>query len=242
MGRGCAWDNASVQPQPPQASAAAQAPGTGTNLSLRSFLGPSMLLNAVAPAVLYAVLTSRGMPSFNALVLVALFPLLGIGWGFFRTRRLDALGIVTLTFIAIGLATSLISGDERFLLLKSSMLTGLFGLVCLGSLLLPRPIMFYFGRSFSTGGDPAAVQRYDALWQYPRFRAIQRTLTIVWGCGYIAEALLRALLLQVLPITTFLAISEPMALAVTVLLIVWTVRYARAARARAAAAKGLQTS
>jgi len=234
----------SPQPQPSPSSTASPSPGPPPqqqDLSLRRFLGPSLLLNAIAPAVLFVILTSQNVPSFTALVIVALFPVLGIGWSLLRTHRVDALGIVTLTFIAIGLVTSLISGDQRFLLLKSSLLTGLFGLVCLGSLLLPRPIMFYFGRSFATNGSPEAVQRYDGLWQYPRFRAIQRTLTIVWGCGYVAEALLRVLLLAVLPIAVFLAISDLMALAVTVLLIIWTVRYVRAARARATAA-GIQTS
>lgn len=138
--------------------------------------------------------------------------------------------------------TSLISGDERFLLLKESLITGLLGLVCLASLLLPpRPLMFYFGRSFSGGGDAEAARRYDALWQYPTFRAIQRRLTIVWGSGFIGEALLRVLLLQVLPIAVFLAVSQLLALGVVVLLMVWTVRYVRAARARAAAA-GVATS
>jgi hypothetical protein len=231
--------SSTAPPEPPPQ--AGQPPPAQQELTLRRFLGPSLLLNAIAPAALYVVLTSQNVPSFTALVIAALFPVLGIGWSLVRTHRVDALGVVTLTFIAIGLVTSLISGDQRFLLLKSSLLTGLFGLVCLGSLLLPRPIMFYFGRSFATNGSPEAVQRYDALWQYPRFRAIQRTLTVVWGCGYVAEALLRVLLLEILPIAVFLAISDLMALAVTVLLMVWTVRYVRTARARAVAA-GIQTS
>ena len=42
---------------------------------------------AIAPAVLYVILTSQNVPSFSALVIVALFPLLGIGWSLVRTRR-----------------------------------------------------------------------------------------------------------------------------------------------------------
>jgi intracellular septation protein A len=208
-------------------------------LTLRRLLTPSLFINAVAPAVIYQILTSRGLTSFNALVLVALFPIVGIAISLLRTHRVDAVGILSLAFITVGLVTSLLSGDERFLLLKESLITGAFGLVCLGSLLLPRPLMFYFGRSFSAG-DPAAVQRYDSLWAYPRFRHIQRTLTVGWGCGYVAEACLRVVLLAVLPITLFLAISQFLALGVTVLLLLWTVRYVRAARAQATAF-GVQT-
>jgi len=193
-----------------------------------------MLLNAVVPAVLYYLLTSNGVSSFNALVAIAVFPLLGVIVGFVRTHHIDAIGALVLAFIVVGLVTSLISGDQRFLLLKESLITGLFGVVCLVSLLLPRPLMFYFGRSYNASGSREAGKRYDALWQYPRFREVNRILTIGWGCGYLAEAAVRVLLLVVLPITVFLAVSQVMALAVTVLLMVWTVRYARTARARAA--------
>lgn len=199
-------------------------------------LGPDLLLNAIVPAALYYVLTSRGVSSFNALVTIALFPLVGIAVGFVRTRTISAVGVLVLAFIVVGLVTSLISGDERFLLLKESMITGLFGAVCLLTLLLPRPLMFYFGRSFSASGSAEAARRFDSLWQYPQFRRINRVLTIVWGIGYLLEAGVRVVLLQVLPITAFLAISQVLALAVTVLLMLWTVRYVRTARARAVAA------
>lgn len=38
-----------------------------------------------------------------------------------------------------------------------SAVTGLFGLVLLISLLLPRPVMFYFGRKFGTDGSREGV-------------------------------------------------------------------------------------
>ena len=220
----------------PSPSAPLFAEAGGQSLSLRRMLGPSLIINAIAPAAGYALLTSRGVSNFNALVLVALFPLLGIGVGLARTGALDAIGAVSLAFITVGLVTSLVSGDSRFLLLKESLITGLFGLVCLASLLLPRPLMFYFGRSFSSGGNREAARRFDALWQHERFRHMMRVMTIVWGCGYLAEALVRVLLLQVLAITAFLAVSQFLALGVTLLLMLWTIRYARAARSRAQAA------
>ena len=215
------------------AGAPATPADAGQQLSLRRMLTPNMLLNAVVPAVLYYVLTANGMPSFNALVVVAVFPVLGIVYGLVRTHHIDAVGALVLAFIVAGLVTSLISGDERFLLLKESLITSLFGVVCLVSLLFPRPVMFYFGRSFSAAGDAEAGKRYDALWQYPRFRRTNRVLTIGWGCGYLAEAALRLLLLAILPITVFLAVSQVLALGVTALLMLWTVRYVRGARQQA---------
>lgn len=207
-------------------------------------LAPSIIINGVLPYVGFRVLTARGVPTVQALVVTAVFPVLGIvvGWG--RTNHLDGLSVIALVLIGVGVLASLISGSVRFYLIKESVMTGLWGLACLVSLLLPRPLMFYFGRQFSSGGDPARAAYYSSLWRYPLFRRGNRIITAVWGMAYLAEALLRVLFAFTLPPSTVLAISPVMVLAVTVLLIVWTMRYARSMakkgaeeRARAVAAQ-----
>lgn len=195
---------------------------------------PSILVNAVLPYLVYQALTGRGYSILTALTIAAVLPAVGTLAGWIRTRRLDGIGLISLIFIVIGIVTSFISGDIRFLLIKDSFLTGTFGVVCLISLLLPRPLMFYFGRQFMSGGDPELAARYDALWQYQAVRRANRLITTVWGFGLLAEALLRVLLLSVLPIPTFLLISPMMVLAVTAGLILWTLTYGRGrARQRA---------
>jgi hypothetical protein len=206
--------------------------------SVRGLL-PSLLVNGVAPYAAYQVLTGNGVDPVPALQLAAVFPIVGVAWGYLRTRRADIIGVVSLAFIVIGVAASLISGDARFLLIKESLLTGAFGLVWLGSLLLPRPLMFYFGRQFMSGGDPVRAAAFEARWQFPRFRAVNRTMTVVWGVALLLEAALRVALSFVLPIPVFLLISPTLALGVTVALISWTMAYARRTqRAAAAAAAG----
>lgn len=110
--------------------------------------------------------------------------MLGIGWSFGRTRRPDIIGVVSLTFILFGVATSFVSGDPRFVLIKDSPMTGVFGLLCLSSLFLAkRPLLFYFGRQFSSAGDPARAAAFESMWEYPRFRTTIRLMTIVWGAS-----------------------------------------------------------
>jgi hypothetical protein len=99
--------------------------------------------------------TSTGIPSFNALLLVTLLPLLGISIGLIRSHHVDAIGVVSLAFIVVGVATSFTSGDERFLLVKESLITGAFGLICFVSLLLPRPSLFFLARSAVAGENPS---------------------------------------------------------------------------------------
>jgi hypothetical protein len=196
-------------------------------MSLRAQL-PSLLVNAVAPLVAYQVLTNLGVSSLTALASSVIFPVLGISWSFARTRRPDIIGVVSLAFILVGLAASLVSGDPWFVLVKDSLMTGVFGAMCLASLVLfPRPLLFYFGRQFSSADDPARAAAFDSMWQYPRFRAVIRLMTIVWGVGYVIEALVRVGLSFLLPIPVFLVVSPLLAFGVTIGLISWTVAFAR---------------
>lgn len=190
-------------------------------------LVPSLVVNAGAPFVAYQVLTGNGMGTAQALMVSAVFPVIGIAWGFARTRSPDMIGLVSLVFIVVGGLASLISGDPGFILIKESLLTGVFGLVCLVSLLWPRPLLFYFGRQFTSGGDPARAAAFEALWPYPRFRAVNRTMTVVWGVGYLVEAALRVALSFVVPIPVFLIVSPVLAFGVTIALLSWTLAYAR---------------
>lgn len=195
--------------------------------SLLRGLAPSLLLNAVFPLLLYQYLTAQQVTTINALSATAIFPVADIAFGWILTRRLDMIGMISLFFIILGLASSFISGSPQFFLMKASFFTGLFGLVYLGSLLLPRPLAFYFGRQFVSGGDPSRAARFEGLWQYPSFRSIQRLITVVWGVGLIGEALIRVGLVFVLPISIFLVISPLMGMSVPVGLIVWTISYGR---------------
>jgi hypothetical protein len=198
----------------------------GPGASMRGLV-PSLALNAVAPFVLYQILTGNGVATLDALIATSVFPIAGILVGWIRTRRLDGIAILSLVFIALGLVTSLIAGDPRFYLIKESFLTGLFGIVCLVSLALTRPLIFYFARQFAGGGDPARMARFDSLWQYPLFRRSQRLTTAVWGVAYLIEAAARYVLALVLPIPVFLVVSPVMAIGVTIALIYFSIAYGR---------------
>ena len=195
---------------------------------------PTLLFNIALPLVTYALLTDYGLPDALALVASGLWPLLELGISFARTRHADEFSILVLVFLVVGVAASLAFNDARLLLVKDSAVTGLFGLVLLGSLLAPRPLMFYFGRKFATGGDPARVEWWNGLWQYPGFRRGQRILTVVWGGAFLAEAVLRIILSYTLPVSTMVVISSVLPYVVLGLLIFGTTVYGRRAGRRGA--------
>lgn len=196
-------------------------------MDMRGLL-PSLVINGAAPFIAYQVFTSNGVGTLQALTWSAVFPVIGIVWGIARTRSADMIGLISLAFIVVGIMTSLISGDPRFILIKESLLTAVFGLLCLVSLVvLPRPLMFYFGRQFSSAGDPTRAAAFDAMWQYERFRSVNRNMTLVWGVGYLVEATARVALSFALPISLFLILSPVLAIGVTIALFSWTLSYAR---------------
>lgn len=194
-------------------------------------LAPSVLANAALPFLLYQILTARHVAAPVALTLTAIFPLAWIAMTAIRARRLDTIGAVSLAFIVVGGATSLIAGSTRVYLVKESFLTGLFGLACLVSLVRARPLLFSLGRQFASGGDRERAARYDRHWENPAFRSRQRLLTAVWGGILVGEALVRVALAFLLPTAAAVIVSPLLAYAVIAGGILWTLRYARGARA-----------
>jgi hypothetical protein len=187
-------------------------------------LAPTLVVNGLLPYVLFQVLSARGVAAVQALAATSVFPLGWILIGWLRRRRLDPIGTLSLVLIAVGLVTSLITGSARLYLVRESFLSGAFGLAFLGSLLLPRPAIFWLGGSIATGGDPARTAWWNGLWQYEPFRRGMRRMTAVWGLGLTAEASVRVTLAMTAPPATALAVSPVLAVGTTGLLIVWTFR------------------
>lgn len=203
---------------------------------------PDLVVDAALPAIAYQVLSHHGVSDVYALTMGAIFPAANIVRKFIATRRLDLLGAIVLVFIALGTVTSLISGNVLFILIKESMITAAFGLVCLSSLLWKRPLMFYFGRQFAAGEDPERIAWWNGLWEREGFRTTIRTITVVWGIGYLAEAIARVIFALTLTPGVVVTISPIMAIGVTILLIIWTRNYGRAAQERRLREAALEAS
>jgi hypothetical protein len=196
--------------------------------SLRRAL-PALVLDVVVPIVVFNVLVRFGVPTLWALAAGGLFPAFNNIRGWIGSRRLEPLGIIVLGFLVAGTAVSLITGSVFIALAKASILTATFGLICLGSLLAPKPLMFYVVRQFVAGDDPERIEWWNGLWQRPRFRAAQRMATAVWGVAYLAEAGLRVGFALCLTPAQVVVLSPAMGFGVLIVLIIWTNRYMTAA-------------
>jgi hypothetical protein len=176
------------------------------------------------PLITYAVLRSAGMGTVTSLVVSGIFPALGVAIGIIAHRRADAIGVLVLGGIAVGTVLGLVAHSARLVLVEGSMTTGVFGLICLGSLWGRRPLLFRFALEF-IGPDTPKGREFDGLWQYEGFRRAFRNLTTIWGLAYLMEAAARIVIAEQTSTGTALAVSKVMPLAVTAALALWTVAY-----------------
>ncbi|HEY5172702.1 MAG TPA: VC0807 family protein [Acidimicrobiia bacterium] len=175
--------------------------------SLR-LLAPQLVVAGVLPVVAYALLRPHVASDATALAAVMVFPVAEIAFERVRHGRFEPIGIIALMGIAVGLVGALVfHGDATLLKVRDSLFTGVFGLVCLASLGARRPAMYYLGRSFATGDDPAMVREFDTIWELPGVPRRFLFVTGVWGVTLVAEAVTRTALALMLPTQTFLVIS-----------------------------------
>lgn len=185
----------------------------------------ALLLNAGAPLATFSVLTGQGVPVLGALVAAAVFPALAVAWSAVRTRRINAVGALSLTAIAIGIVGGVIFKDPHILLAKESIVTGLLGLVSLGSLIVGRwPFVLVLARQFA---GPVGQDAIDRLQTSPSYRARARRLTLIWGLALLVDASARVALTFVLPPAALLVVAPLMAVALLGPLALWTARRIR---------------
>ncbi|MFJ6754076.1 VC0807 family protein [Streptomyces sp. NPDC091273] len=212
-----------ARPAPPARSGAATAIGWILTIGL----------NVVAPIITYNTLVDdHGWSEFSALLLSSAWPVLDSAISIAWRRKLDEFAVVTLVFIVITAGVTLVGDPSaRALLVKDSAVTGVFGLLCLSTLLAPRPLMFYFGRKFATDGTPESTAWWNGLWQYEGFRTTMTRMTLVWGVAYVIEAIVRIALAYTLSTKTMVTLSPIMIYGVLGALGVWTALYGKRSQA-----------
>lgn len=192
-----------------------------------------IVLNAIIPVILYR-LSKRYVShsEFTALAFATTFPLGKSVYDLMRRGQIDPVSIVVLLGIVTDGVALVFGGSPRLLLVRESLFTGLFGVACFVSLLLPRPMMFYFGRHFMAGTDSQRRRRFNAAWQLADVRFSHRLITSIWGCVFAGELILRIILIYHFSAATVLVLSPVLLGTLTIVTMIWTFSYARRIRLR----------
>jgi uncharacterized membrane protein (DUF485 family) len=189
------------------------------------------VFDVVGPLAVYYGARFAGMETVPALVVSGVLPAIRVLATVVRHRRLDAIGALVLSGIALGTVMGLASGSARLYLLDGIVPTVALGFVCLLSLFSRRPVMFRIALE-TMGEDTDKGRAFADLWQYASFRRIFRVITIVWGLVFLAESAAQAVIVETASINTAKQSSNLLPVAVLVLTFVWTRNYGRRAQER----------
>ena len=119
-------------------------------------------------------------------------------------------------------------------LLRDSFFTAAIGIVFLASTVVGRPLMFLIIRSFAAREDPDRLDAWDRQWdESARFRRVMREMTVMWGVAFLAEFGVKVAMVETLSTDVVQAMSGPLILSLTVVLVLVTFRWGRRAQAHA---------
>ena len=180
-----------------------------------------LLLDVGLPAVVYYGAHALGYSIETSLIAAGIGAVLRVAYVAVVHRRLDFIAAIVGGTFAILLAISLLTNDPRVLLAKESVVSGVAGVLFLGSCVVGRPLFYVLARKFKNAPD------WDERWQNePAFRRRFRTLSLLFGGVLLLDALLRLALILTLPLNTMANLSPVLHLA-TLALLACTALYLR---------------
>ncbi|MDQ6599173.1 VC0807 family protein [Bacillus salipaludis] len=191
----------------------------------------SIVINGAIPVLVYNLLLGH-FSSFVSLLLATLIPLGDYLYHLVKFRKADAFGLFMLTGFLLSLAAFVLGGNERLILLRESMVTGLLGLIFLGSLFFAKPLIYHFAIRFSASNQGEKKGQFTKNWEIPYFRFVLRVMTAIWGIALLGEAAVKIVLVYELSISSFLAVSQIIFYCFIGVAILFTIIYRRYAKKR----------
>ena len=191
----------------------------------------SLVINGAIPVVVYNFLVDH-YSSFVSLLIATLIPLGDNLFHVVKYRKADAFGLFMLTGFVLSLLAFVLGGNERLILLRESMVTGLLGLIFIASLFFAKPLIYHFAIRFSSNDETEKKGQFEKNWEVPYFRFVLRIMTAIWGFALLGEAIVKVILVYELSISVFLAVSQLIFYGVIGAAILFTIVYRKYAKTR----------
>jgi hypothetical protein len=195
-------------------------------------LALSVLFNFLLPWAVYRLTVPR-LGEAHAIVATAVVPAVWSLAQFARSRKIDVMSALVLSWIALSLVMLALGGSPKILLFRESLITGLGGLVLIGSAMIGRPLMLLMVRYAFTSRSgldavlPSAIgaRARAQLESYADKRWFQRVITattVVFGLILVAETAVLCVLVFSLPTEKVLLVRPIIRNAAAALLLLWT--------------------
>jgi hypothetical protein len=209
--------------------------------SMRNVAGyaAEAVANIVLPYLVYIETVNR-MGQVHALLAASLPPIVWSGIEFARKRRVDAVSMLVLTGIVLSLLAFLGGGSVRFLQLREKLVTGVIGLIFLGSAAIGRPLIYQLARERMLQKSQREAEEFEKLREHQRFRRSMTVMTLVWGFGLVAEAAVACVLVFSISVQRFLVVGPVVGYGTMACLALWNVWYVKRLKRRGEAARAAQ--
>jgi hypothetical protein len=188
-----------------------------------------IIANVVLPVFIFNS-AKASLGDVHALMASSAAPIAWSIFQFIRRRRVDALSMLVLLGIGLSLLAYFGGGGVKFLQLREKLVTGLIGLIFLGSAVIRRPLMYYLARATILRTSASEAAQFESMRGNRNFERVMTVMTLVWGFGLATEAALGCALVMVLPIQTFMIVSPVVGYSVAGSLTLWSVLYGRLQR------------
>jgi hypothetical protein len=182
---------------------------------------PELCANFLAPYLVYQFLHTQ-YGDVIALIASAMPPLVWSLYELVKTRRLDAISILVIASILFTVGATGLGGSARLIQIREALVTGLVGVMFLGSLAFKRPMIFYLARATMARNTEQGAASFEALWCKPGIPQTFRLLTIVWGTGLVVQTAIMCWLAYLWPISRYLLIAPVIGYAIIGLLMAWS--------------------
>ena len=137
------------------------------NLKNKKSVILSILINGFLPLIIYKILMNY-FPNLTSLIIATIIPCIGNLYEILKDKKIDVYAMFILFGFIIGIIAVLLGGGEKFLLLRESFITGIMGMVFLISLLLKKPLIYYFAQRFSNPDKNNKID-WEKKMEYPLF-------------------------------------------------------------------------
>lgn len=168
-------------------------------------IGLSALGNFVVPWALFHFSKPR-FGETNAIYIAAVVPavwsLVQLAW----KRKVDAMTVLALAGIALSLVAVALGGTPKTLLLRDSLITGIIGLVLVGSAVIRRPLFLAMVRAAAGSMNERARDAIEAFAEQPEFRGAMNVASVYCGVLAIVETIVMVALVEKLPSDQFLLV------------------------------------
>jgi hypothetical protein len=148
---------------------------------------------------LFHLARHAGASNVASYLIGSIAPVLGGVMVWARARRFSGASASIFSFTALSALIALIgSTTPKVLLYKDCAVTGLIGLIFLGScVLVRRPLVFYMAQRYGTDGTRAGMAIFDTIWEVSRdFRRSMYVTSYLWAGLFVVQAATTALIIN----------------------------------------------